>query len=74
MNSPVATSIATLRASLNPPFCLCITFIRLSCFAYSSQILPQPSELPSLTRIISRLVYVCAKILSTHLAKYASTL
>ena len=74
MNSPVVTSIATLRASLNPPFFLCMTFIRLSSFAYSSQSFPQQSELPSFTRNISRLVYVCAKILSTHLAKYVSTL
>ena len=47
-----------LEAELNPPFSLWITLIRASICAYSSQIIPLLSVLPSSTKIISRFLYV----------------
>ena len=57
-----------------PPFFLCITFTRVSFSAYSSQILPELSGLPSSTSITSTFSYVDARIELTHLCKYFSVL
>ena len=57
-HSPCITSNAALRASLNPPFGLWITLMRLSFLAYSSHISPHLSGEPSSTRRISKFLYV----------------
>ena len=51
--SPSAIANPALRAELNPPFSLLISFMRESFAAYSSQITGQLSGEPSLTRINS---------------------
>ena len=55
-----------ILVSETPEFSLWITTTRSSVFAYASQIEPDISLLPSSTRISSKSLYSCPRILSTQ--------
>ena len=71
---PLAFSNPTFLAELTPPFSLWNTRTRLSFLAYSSQISPERSVLPSSIRSNSMFLYVCHRILSMHCCRVCSEL
>ena len=74
MYSPRAASSPRFRARPCPPFSVCSTRIRASSFASASHNSPEPSVLPSSTRISSKSFMVCPRTEATHAGRNGRTL